>query len=393
MLSGLGVDLETVRSECGKFVRNASISLQQQTSIGLELLRESPHGNDALIAQVVASLESELDDPPERFRDPISYMLMNEPRVIETGHVFDDRTVFDEKGNFCFDVCPMTRREMQPLAFPTEFLKKELIEYKLRRLDAVLAAAGRLPGKKPRDALLRVGKALLDQLGSETYIHRREKYWTLRLDSVEAGLELVEVIGALAAEESVGKVDDASSPLRALFDGVAARLIDAGAATRGECDAILVVYDVDGSPSELVDELERKIRVGEVESTKALARSLVQRRDDLGFDVVLEATRRGMVDVVQALVDAGADVDKASGCNDSTPLHFAAETGKDAVVKALIEAGADMNKANNEGVTPLSVAAQEGHETIVRLLIKAGADVNKADDEGCKPLNWAAIRD
>ena len=212
------------------------------------------------------------------------------------------------------------------------------------------------------------------------------------MDSLEAGPELVQVIGALAAEESVGKLD-ASSPLRALFDGVAARLIDAGAATRGECDAILVVYDVDGSPSELVDELERKIRVGEVESTKALARSLVQRRDDLGFDVVLEATRRGMVDVVQALVDAGADVDKASGCNDSTPLHFAAETGKDAVVKALIEAGADMNKANNEGVTPLSVAAQEGHETIVRLLIKAGADVNKADDEGCKPLNWAAIRD
>jgi hypothetical protein len=58
---------------------------------------------------------------------------MNEPRVIETGHVFDERTVFDEKGNFRFDKCPMTRREIQPLAFPIVFLKKELIEYKLRR--------------------------------------------------------------------------------------------------------------------------------------------------------------------------------------------------------------------------------------------------------------------
>ena len=133
MLSGLGVDLETVRGECGKFVGNASISLQRQTSIGLELLRESPGGDYALVAQVVASLESELDDPPERFRDPVSYALMNEPRVIETGHVFDERTVFDEKGNFRFDKCPMTRREIQPLAFPIVFLKKELIEYKLRR--------------------------------------------------------------------------------------------------------------------------------------------------------------------------------------------------------------------------------------------------------------------
>ena len=88
MLSGLGMDLETVRGECGKFVGNASISLQRQTSIGLELLRDSSPGgghDDALVAQVVASLESELEDPPERFRDPVSYALMNEPRVIETG--------------------------------------------------------------------------------------------------------------------------------------------------------------------------------------------------------------------------------------------------------------------------------------------------------------------
>ena len=41
MLSRLGLDLEAVRGECGKFVGNASISLQRQTSIGLELLRES----------------------------------------------------------------------------------------------------------------------------------------------------------------------------------------------------------------------------------------------------------------------------------------------------------------------------------------------------------------
>ena len=69
MLSGLGLDLETVRGECGKFVGNASISLQRQTSIGLELLRDSSPGgdDDALVAQVVASLESELEDPPERF--------------------------------------------------------------------------------------------------------------------------------------------------------------------------------------------------------------------------------------------------------------------------------------------------------------------------------------
>ena len=197
---------------------------------------------------------------------------------------------------------------------------------------------------------------------------------------MEAGPELVQVIGALAAEESVGKLD-ASSPLRALFDGVATRLIEAGAATGGECDAMLVVYDVDKPPDELVDELDGKIRDGEVESAKALARSLVQRRDDLGFDVVLEATRRGISDVVRALIEAGADVNKADD-DGWTPLYRAAFNGHEAVVKALIEAGADVNKAHNNGRTPLYIAAQEGHKAVVKALIEAGADVNKATNDG-----------
>ncbi len=71
---------------------------------------------------------------------------------------------------------------------------------------------------------------------------------------------------------------------------------------------MLVVYDVDKPPDELVDELDRKIREGEIESAKALARALVQRRDDLGFDVVLEAKRRGISNVERAQIEAGADI-------------------------------------------------------------------------------------
>ena len=182
MLSGIGLNRAYVRSECERFVGSPSISLQRQSSIGLELLQDPQGDNDTLVDQVVASLESELEDPPERFCDPVSYNLMNEPMVIETGHVFDKSTLYDENGNFRFDVCPMTREEIQPLAFPIVFLKKELIDYKIRRLDAVLNAAERLPSGGPRSALLTVGKKLLDQLGSRIYIHRARKYWTLRLD-------------------------------------------------------------------------------------------------------------------------------------------------------------------------------------------------------------------
>ena len=192
LLSGTGVDVATVRSECERLLGNDRVSLQRQTSIGLELLRDPPPqsvegdsgGGDAFVARVVESLQTELDDPPDKFRDPVSYEIMNDPMNIETGHVFDRATIFDEDGAFRFETCPMTRKEIRPIAFPVVPLKKELVDFKLRRLDAVLECAGRLsPGNSQR-ALLSVAKAFLDQLGSGTYIHRAAAYWGLRLDSM-----------------------------------------------------------------------------------------------------------------------------------------------------------------------------------------------------------------
>ena len=60
------------------------------------------------------------------------------------------------------------------------------------------------------------------------------------------------------------------------------------------------------------------------------------------------------------------------------------------MVRALIEAGADVNKAKDDGVTPLYIATCNGHEAVVRALIEAGADVNKAKDNGVTPLFIAA---
>ena len=79
---------------------------------------------------------------------------------------------------------------------------------------------------------------------------------------------------------------------------------------------------------------------------------------------------------------------RANGCpwDEKGLLFIAAQKGHEAVVRALIEAGADVNKAKNNGVTPLYIAAQDGHEAVVRALIELGADVNKAKDTGATPL-------
>jgi len=47
-------------------------------------------------------------------------------------------------------------------------------------------------------------------------------------------------------------------------------------------------------------------------------------------------------------------------------------------VRALIDSGADVNKADNDGRTPLRAAANNGHEAIARALIDSGADARDA---------------
>ena len=45
------------------------------------------------------------------------------------------------------------------------------------------------------------------------------------------------------------------------------------------------------------------------------------------------------------------------------------------VVDALLHAGADVNKAKNDGCTPLIIASQSRHKAYVVVLVRARADV------------------
>ena len=60
----------------------------------------------------------------------------------------------------------------------------------------------------------------------------------------------------------------------------------------------------------------------------------------------------------------------------------ASTRGRVDVVESLIEAGADINKATKNGTTALIVASMEGHAATVKVLLQAGADVNKATENG-----------
>ena len=104
-----------------------------------------------------------------------------------------------------------------------------------------------------------------------------------------------------------------------------------------------------------------------------------------------EAAWNGHKNVVQILIDKGADPNKANQWGQ-TPVNLAALAGHKDVVKLLLDKGADPNEASRSGTTPLHRASIEGHKYAVQLLLERGAEPNKTTyyDQDT-PLHWAAF--
>ena len=127
-------------------------------------------------------------------------------------------------------------------------------------------------------------------------------------------------------------------------------------------------------------------------------------------------------DVVEVLIDAGADIETKDdkGCS---PLLLASRSGALALVKMLVKAGAEVCATDNEGYTCLIIACNghtevvrylvglkdvdvnhkaddhfsalhcavdEKHPDVVEVLIAAGADIEIKDEMGCSPLLFAS---
>ena len=85
-------------------------------------------------------------------------------------------------------------------------------------------------------------------------------------------------------------------------------------------------------------------------------------------------------------------INKQYGAFCNTPLHLAAEFGREDLAAALIAAGADVEASNKLNERPLHTSAKYGHPLVVRLLLARGADVNASDPWGKTPLHAATAR-
>jgi ankyrin repeat protein len=100
--------------------------------------------------------------------------------------------------------------------------------------------------------------------------------------------------------------------------------------------------------------------------------------------------RQATLAVARALLNAGADVNVRS-LSGNTPLINAARRGNVALVQLLLEAGADIHSRNSSGATALVGPAIGGDGAMIRALVHAGADVNATDLRGRTPFIHAAF--
>jgi len=107
-----------------------------------------------------------------------------------------------------------------------------------------------------------------------------------------------------------------------------------------------------------------------------------------------DAAEAGDIELVRALLAAGAEVDPTTRIGAYTPLHLAAAADRAEVVVALLEAGADPAAATETGeVQALHFAAAAGNVKAIRALLDAGADVNARETTaGQTPLIFAASK-
>lgn len=125
------------------------------------------------------------------------------------------------------------------------------------------------------------------------------------------------------------------------------------------------------------------------ESARAVIDVLVAKEVNVSL---VWACTEGCFGVAEALLDSGADVNKAD-IDGTLPLSAACFRGDLEMAKLLYKHGADINKADNSGRTAFLVACRNGDLSLIEWMLGCGASINKACNAGFTPLFAACLGD
>jgi hypothetical protein len=130
------------------------------------------------------------------------------------------------------------------------------------------------------------------------------------------------------------------------------------------------------------------VRLGQLDELKKLLAGGIDEAHS--NDLLNLAARHGHVEIMAALVEAGANP-KAMDKRGRTPLMSAVQSRNAEAVRYLIDNGAEVNARDQlQGTALLRAAGAFGGLETVLVLLSAGAEVNVQDKNGMTPLMWAA---
>lgn len=165
-----------------------------------------------------------------------------------------------------------------------------------------------------------------------------------------------------------------------------------------------------------IDMLIELVKAGELGKVRAVLAAnflLASQRLATGESPLMAALYRGHHDIVDAVIEAGAEIDvfaaAATGRMEDlrrratdatvnsyaydgwTPLHLAAFFGHLEAARLLLDAGADVHAVSQNSLTntPLHAATAGKHSPVALLLIERGARAHPADSGGYTPLQIA----
>ena len=110
--------------------------------------------------------------------------------------------------------------------------------------------------------------------------------------------------------------------------------------------------------------------------------------DETPIHLAIKA-RENQEEIINILVNHGADIEAKETIFGSTPLHMAVRRNEKELVKLLLNHGADINSTNRSKETPIHVAVKKQNKEIVEILLLFGADINKENSINWTPLHVA----